>query len=89
MRHVKTILSAALIFGAGHVQAESQNTVTGTPKAVDPVPEMQVAQSHDGASTQRKDAKVTTARSPSRSPSQNRTYEVPLGDYNNGGHFGD
>lgn len=50
---------------------------------------MQVAHSNDeGATPHAKVAKVPAAPSQSRVFSQNRTYEIPLGDYNNGGHFG-
>lgn len=89
MQYVKTLLSVSLIFGTFHVQAETQTNVKGNPIAIAPSPDMQVAQSNDvGATAQAKDAKVSAARSQPRASNQTRTYEIPLGDYNNGGHFG-
>lgn len=89
MQYLKTLLSVSLIFGALHVQAETQTSVKDTPKAVASSSDMQVAQSNDvGATVQSKDAKVPAARSQPKVSTQNRTYEIPLSDYNNGGHFG-
>lgn len=89
MQYVKTLLSVSLIFGTFHVQAETQTNFKGNPMAVAPSPDMQVAHLNDvGASAQAKDAKLPAASSQPRVSSQNRTYDIPLGDYNNGGHFG-
>lgn len=89
MQYVKTLLSVSLIFGAFHVQAETQTNLKGNPMVVTPSSNMQVAHSNDvGTSPQAKESKVPTAPSQSRVSNQNHTYEVPLGDYNNGGHFG-
>lgn len=88
MQYVKTLLSVSLIFGTFHVQAQALDNVTDTPKAVAPSPDMQVAQSN-GVTTQLKNTKVSANRPQSKVPTQNPTYEVPLGDYNNDGHFGD
>lgn len=89
MQYVKTLLSVSLIFGTLQVQAETQTSVKDTPIAVAPSSDMQVAQSKDvGDTAQSKNAKAPAARSLPRVSTQTHTYEIPLGDYNNGGHFG-
>ena len=90
MQYAKTLLSVALILGSIQVQAETQARAKDSPMAAAPNPEMQVAHSNDiNASAQvDKNAKAPTTRSQSRVSGQNRPYEIPLSDYNNGGHFG-
>lgn len=89
MQYAKTLLSVSLIFGAFHAQAETQASVQDNPRIVAPSADMQVAQSNDTSATaQIKNAETPAARSQSRVSSQNPAYEIPLSDYNNGGHFG-
>ncbi len=89
MQYAKTLLSVSLIFGSFHVQAETQTSAKDNVMAVAPSPEMQVAHSNDTSATaQVKNAKAPAARLQPRVTPQNRPYEIPLSDYNNGGHFG-
>lgn len=90
MQYAKTLLSVSLILGSLHVQAETQTRAKDNPMASAPSPELQVAHSNDTNTTVRavKNAEVPATQSPSRASSQNHPYEIPLSDYNNGGHFG-
>lgn len=89
MQYVKTLLGVSLIFAAFHVQAETQPSVKDNPIAVAPSSDMQMAHSNDvGDTAQSKNTKAPAARSQPKVSTQNRTYEIPLSDYNNGGHFG-
>lgn len=89
MQYVRTLLSVALILGAFHVQADTQTSFNDNPKIGVPNADMQVAQSNDTSATgQVKGAKASEAQSQSAVSTENPTYEIPLSDYNNGGHFG-
>ena len=90
MQYAKTLLSVSLILGSLHVQAETQTRAKDYPTATAPSPEMQVAHSNDPKAIAQaaKNTKAPVTRSQSRSSIQNRPYEIPLSDYNNGGHFG-
>lgn len=90
MQYAKTLLIVSLIFGSFHVQAETQARAKDHPIAAAPSPSMQVAHSDDNSAPAQvvKNAKAPATRSQSRAPIRNRPYEVPLSDYNNGGHFG-
>lgn len=88
MQYAKTLLSVSLIAGSLHAQAEYQPREQNN--LIFPNVEMQSAQPEASASTKQKHAKNLkgqTAAQP-KAASQNRVYEVPLSDYNNGGHFG-
>lgn len=90
MQYAKTLLSVSLILGSFHVHAETQARAKDNPMTATPNPEMQVAHSNDtnAPASVVKNAKAPATRSPSRASIQNRPYEIPLSDYNNGGHFG-
>lgn len=90
MQYAKTLLSVSLVLGSFHVQAETQTRAKDYSMAVVPSTEMQVAHSNDIKTTAKvvKNAKAPATQSPSRASTQNRPYEIPLSDYNNGGHFG-
>lgn len=90
MQYAKTLLSVSLIFGSVQVLADTKTRVQDDQgMAVAPSPEMQIAHTKDTSATaQLKNAKTPAARSQSKSNPLNRPYEIPLSDYNNGGHFG-
>lgn len=90
MQYAKTLLSVSLILGSLHVQAETQTRAKDNPMAAVPSPEMQVAHSNDTSAIGQvvKNAKAPATRVQPRVSIQNRPYEIPLSDYNNGGHFG-
>lgn len=90
MQYAKTLLSVSLIFGSVHVQAETQSSVKeNNAMVVAPSQETQMAHTYDtSAAAQQKNAKAPAARLQPKPNPQNRPYEIPLGDYNNGGHFG-
>ena len=89
MQYVKTLLSVSLIAATFHVQAAMQTSAKDNPVVVTPHSDTQMSQSGGVVNTaQKKNAKAPVAGSQPRVSTQNRTYEVPLSDYNNGGHFG-
>lgn len=90
MQYAKTLLSVSLVLGSLHVQADTQTRAKDNPMAAAPSPERQAAHSNDTNAIAQvaKNAKAPATRSPSRTPIQNPPYEIPLSDYNNGGHFG-
>ena len=90
MQYAKTLLSVSLILGSFHVQAETQTRAKDYSMTAAPSPEMQVAHSSDTSAIAQaaKNAKAPATRSQPRANTQDRPYEIPLSDYNNGGHFG-
>lgn len=90
MHYAKTLLSISLLLGSFHVQAETQNRVKDDSMAAAPKPAVQMVHRNNPSSVAHvaKNAKAAATRSQSRMSIQNRPYEVPLSDYNNGGHFG-
>lgn len=92
MQYTKTLLSVSLIVGSFQVHAEIQPRDTGDQIYVTPRTDMQMSQSGDPSNTTQKQArylKVPVAPlSQSKPAGKTRAYEVPLSDYNNGGHFG-
>lgn len=90
MQYAKTLLSVSLILGSLHVQAETQTRVKDNLMTSATSREMQVAHSNDTSAPAQvvKNAKAPATRSQSHASIPNRRYEVPLSDYNNGGHFG-
>lgn len=87
MQYAKTLLGVSLVFGSFTLQAEPLTSME-TIKDSRPNAEMQVAQSSDADnSAQLKKMKAASAHQP-KADAENGTYEIPLSDYNNGGHFG-
>lgn len=84
----KNPFKCSLVFGSFYVQAETQTNVKDNPSAVAPSPDMQVADLNDTSATAQINAKAPAGRSQPKVSAQHRSYEIPLSDYNNGGHFG-
>lgn len=90
MQYAKTLLSVSLILGSLHAQADTQTRAQDNPMAAAPSTEMQATHSNGTSTTAQvvKNAKAPAIRPQSRASTQDRPYEIPLSDYNNGGHFG-
>lgn len=87
MQHLKTLLGATLMFTALQAQADlhpQTNDITlSTGSEAQPIEQS----SNVRTAVQQKDTKRPVARTQPKATSQ-KPYEVPLSDYNNGGHFG-
>ena len=88
MQYVK-IVSTLLFLVGSYAQADTQATPDSHASVI--VSSSDAHRSHADAQRtrdQQKSAKTSAERSQPKVSAQSRPYQIPLSDYNNGGHFG-